>query len=158
MGSLPYVASIGMSSLTEVVINSARIKYIDSVKSLGVTITPTLNWDLHVGKIQAEVYGFLKSLNFYPRSLSFEIKKQLVQTLAMPHFDYASVVYNHLDKTRGKCLQVAYNACVYFVTGYVPFNWVGFLQQVAVTRFVLPHCQYLFPKSPVPNDFATTTS
>ena len=39
----------------------------------------------------------------------------------MPHFDYASVVYNHLDTTRGKCLQDAHNACVRFVTGYAPF-------------------------------------
>ena len=39
----------------------------------------------------------------------------------MPHFDYASVVYKHLDKRRCKCLQVAHNACIRFITGYVPF-------------------------------------
>ena len=74
-----------------------------------------------MSKIQAKVYGPLKSLNFYRRAFSFEMKKQLVQIFVMPHFDYASAVYSHLDKTREKYLQVAHNACVRFVTGYVPF-------------------------------------
>ena len=121
MGSMPYIAFIDMGSLPQVVMNGNRIRYVDSVKNLGVTITPTLTWDLLVGKIQAKVYGSLKSLNFRRRSLSFEMKKQLVQASVMPHFDYASVVYIYLDKTRGKSLQVAHNACVRFVTSYVPF-------------------------------------
>ena len=61
------------------------------------------------------------SLSLNRRSLSFEMKKQLVQALVTPHFDYASVVYIHLDKTRGKCLQVIHNICVCFVTGYFSF-------------------------------------
>ena len=48
IGSLPYVATIDMISLPQVVINGNRIKYVDSAKNLGVTITPTSNWDLHV--------------------------------------------------------------------------------------------------------------
>ena len=102
MGSLPLVASIDMNSLPHVTINSTGIKYVDSIKNLGAMMTSTLNWDFHVIKIQAKVYGSLKSLNFHRRSSSFEIKKQLIRTLVMPHFDYASVVFNHLDKTRGK--------------------------------------------------------
>ena len=43
MGSLPYVVAIEMSSLSQVVINGTRIKYVDSVKNLDVTITPTFN-------------------------------------------------------------------------------------------------------------------
>ena len=94
MGSLPFVASIDMSSLPQVTINGTRIKYVDNVKNLGFTMTPTLNWDLHVSKIQAKVYGSVKSLNFHRRAFSFEMKKQLVQKLVIPHFDYASVIYN----------------------------------------------------------------
>ena len=119
MGSLPYVASIDMSSLPQVVINGTRTKYVDSIKNLGVTITPTLNWDLHVGKIQAKVYGPLKPLNFDRRSLPFEMKKQLFQSLIMPHFDYASVVYNHLD-TRLMSSSCPQRLC----------NWLRFLYLV----------------------------
>ena len=43
MGSLPYVASIDMSSLPQLVINGTRVKYVDNVKNLGVKITPTSN-------------------------------------------------------------------------------------------------------------------
>ena len=64
MGSMRHIASIDISSLPQAVLNGNRIKYLDSVKSLGVTITPTLPWDLHVGNIQAKVYGSLKPLNF----------------------------------------------------------------------------------------------
>ena len=74
-----------------------------------------------MSKIRAKVYVSLKSLNFHRKAFSFEIKKQLIQTLVIPQFDYASVVYSHLDKTRGKSLQVAHNACVRFVTSYAPF-------------------------------------
>ena len=111
---IPYFASIDVN-------NGTSLQYVDKVKNLGVTITPTLNWDLHVDKIQAKVYGALRSLNFHRRSFSFELKKSFIETLVMPHFDYASVVYNHLDKTRGKCLQMAHNVCIRFITGYVPF-------------------------------------
>ena len=79
MGSLPYVVSIDMSSLPKVVINGTRIL------------------SLHVSKIHAKVYGSLKFLSFHRRSLSFEMKKQLLQTLVMPHFDYTNTgnnVYN----------------------------------------------------------------
>ena len=70
MGNLLYVAPIDMNSLLPVVIN---FKYVDKVKNLGVLISPTLNWDLHVGNIQLKVYGALKSFNFHRRSFSFEM-------------------------------------------------------------------------------------
>ena len=83
-GSVPYVASIDINSLTQVVINATSIKYVDNVKNLGVTITPTLNLNRHLCKIQSNVYGALKSLNFYRRSVYFEMKKQLDRILVMP--------------------------------------------------------------------------
>ena len=41
MDSVPYVASIQMNSLSQLIINGARIKDVINVKKLGVTITPT---------------------------------------------------------------------------------------------------------------------
>ena len=43
MGSLPFGASTDMNSLPQVTINGTRIKYADSVKNLGITMTPTFN-------------------------------------------------------------------------------------------------------------------
>ena len=34
---------------------------------------------------------------------------------------YASIVYMHVDKTRGLDLQIADNTCIRFIHGYVPF-------------------------------------
>ena len=75
VGSLPFVASIDMNSLPQVTINGTRIKYVNSIKNVGVTMTQTLSWDLHVSKIQAKVYGSFKSLNFHRRAFSVEMKK-----------------------------------------------------------------------------------
>ena len=39
MDGAPYVASIDINSLPQVIINGSRIKYVDCVKNLGVSIT-----------------------------------------------------------------------------------------------------------------------
>ena len=49
------------------------------------------------------------------------LKKQLILSLVLPHFDYASIVFLDLDKTRTKQLQVAHNACIRFIFGYIPY-------------------------------------
>ena len=81
----------------------------------------TLEWNQHVDKVQSKVYGALAFLRFHRRSLSFSLKTQLIESLVIPHFDYASVGYMHVDKTRGLDLKIAHNACIRFIYGYVPF-------------------------------------
>ena len=122
IGSILYFASIDVNRLTEIVINCTSLQYVDKVKNLGVTITSKLlNGSFTWAKYRRwsmEPWGLLISTVNHSHS---NWRKNLIQTLVMPHFDYASVVYNHLDKTRGTCLQVAHNACIRFITGYVPF-------------------------------------
>ena len=39
----------------------------------------------------------------------------------LSHFDYGSLAYFDLDKTRVNELQVAHNSCIRFIFGYIPF-------------------------------------
>ena len=45
----------------------------------------------------------------------------MVESLIFPRFDYACVVYHHLDNTRIKRIQVTLKACVRFIVGRLPF-------------------------------------
>ena len=49
------------------------------------------------------------------------LRKNLIQTLALPHFDYCSIVFMNFDKTRTLALQTAQNACVHFIFGNIPY-------------------------------------
>ena len=89
----------------------------------------TLEWNQHVAKVQRKVYAALAFLRFHRRSLPFTLKTQLIKSLVILHFDYASIIYIHVDKTRGIQLQITYNACIRFIYGYVPFY-----QQTTLTR------------------------
>ena len=84
----------------------------------------TLEWNQHVAKVQSKVYAALASLRSHRRSLSFTLKTQLIMSLVIPHFDYALVVYMHVEKTRDLDLLINRNACIRFVYGYVPFNTI----------------------------------
>ena len=123
LGSEAYITSPehNIHSLPTILINGTSLQYVKLVKNLGIWLTPTLNWSQHVNSILKKVHSSLGSLNFYRRALSIPLKKQLVLTLVLPHFDYASVVFIDLDKTRTQELQVAYNACIRFKFGYISY-------------------------------------
>ena len=121
LGSLPYVSAIDLANLRKIRINNTPLKYATEVKNLGVIINQTIDWNLHEGKVQSKVYSYLAILRLHRRSLSFTLKTQLIKSLVIPHFDYTSVIYMHVDKTRGNYLQIAHNACIRFIHGYVSF-------------------------------------
>ena len=76
--SILYFDSIDINRLPKIIFNGTSIQYVDKMNNLGVAVTPTLNSYLHVGKIESEVYGALRSVNFHRRSFSFELKKILI--------------------------------------------------------------------------------
>ena len=122
LGSEGYIASrpeFNIYSLPPIIINDSPLQYVKLIKNLGSSFTPTLNWSHYVNSILKKVHSFFRSLNFYRRALSIPSKRQLVLTLALPHFDYASVVFIDLEKTHTQQRQVAHNACIRFIFGLV---------------------------------------
>ena len=121
LGSAPHTSAIDLASLRKIRENDTPLTYTNEVKNLGVTMNQTIECNEHVSQVQSKVYAALASLWFYRRSLSFTLKNQLIKSFVIPYFDYASVVYVHVDKTRGLDLQIAHKACIRFIYGYVPF-------------------------------------
>ena len=121
IGSSSYITSIDFASLPLITVNNTAIEYVHLFKNLGVHITSTLNWKPQVDHILKKVYSSLGSLKFYRTSLSTSLRIQLTKSLILPHFDYASIVFIDLDKTRTLELQTAHNSCIRFIFGNIPF-------------------------------------
>ena len=123
LGSEAYISSdiLNVNNLPPIIINNSPLQYVNLFKNLGLWITPTLDWKAHVEHILKKVHSSLGSLHFYRKSLSFSLKKQLILSLVLPHFDYASIAFINLDKTRTSQLQIAHNSCIRFIFGYIPF-------------------------------------
>ena len=120
LGSSSYITSIDFASLSLITVNTTAIEYVHPFKNLGVHITSPLNWKPRVDHILKKVYSSLGSLKFYLK-LSTSLGIQLTKSLILPHFDYASIVYIDLHKTRTLELQTAHNSCIRFIFGNIPF-------------------------------------
>ena len=107
-------------NLPQIMISGSPIPYVQQVKNLGLLMTPTLNWQPQISSITSRVYATLSSLKFHRKSLNAPLRKQLIQSLALPHFDYASIAFMNSDKTRSLALQTAQNACIRFIFGNIP--------------------------------------
>ena len=116
------MSAINLVNLRKIRINNTSLlKYATEVRNLRVIMNQTIDWNPHVAKVKSRVYSSLSTLRFHRRSLSLTLKTQLIKSLLIPHFDYASVAYMHVDKTRGNDLQIAHNASIRFIHGYVTF-------------------------------------
>ena len=120
-GSELYTSQIDLNTIPLISVNTTTIPYSESVKNLGIIFTPTLNWNLQVKQVLRKVQASLASLKFHLKSLPFMLLKQLVQSLVLPLLDYASVVYMSLTSEQSTSLQTAYNSCIRFIHGNIPF-------------------------------------
>ena len=122
LGSELYTSRLDLSTLRRVTIDGLALPYVSEARILGVTITPTLDWKSHAGEITRRVYSTLHTLRFHRRALSRSLSRSLVESLVFPRFDYACVVYHHLDNTRIGKTEVTLRACVRFFVGRLPFR------------------------------------
>ena len=123
LGSEAYITSpkLDIYLLPTIFINNTPLEYVELIKNLGIWLKITLNWSPHVNSILKKVHSSLGSLNFYCQTLAVSLKKQLIIALVLPHFDYVSIVFIDLDKIRTKQLQVAHNASIRFIFGYISY-------------------------------------
>ena len=119
IGSTHYIRSIDFVSLPSITVNNHAIEYVHLFKNLWAHITST--WKPHVDHILKKVFFYLGSLKFYRKFLSTSLRTQLIKSLVFPHFDYASIVFIGLDKSRTLELQTAHNFCIRFIFGNILF-------------------------------------
>ncbi|CAB0042904.1 unnamed protein product [Trichogramma brassicae] len=120
LGSLAFFTKLKASWLPRILVQGTHIEYSPIVKSLGVKLTPTLNWEAHTSGIVSRCHYALFSLRYYRHALSQSIRKTLAVTLVLPHLDYAVAVYDSVTNEQNLRLQRVQNACVRFVYGSFP--------------------------------------
>ena len=119
LGSLIFTSRLDLETIPKITISGNALPCELNVKSLGVWLDLNLKWKKHVGSILQKIYGSLRTLKFHSRALSRDLRKSLIETMVLPHFDYACAVYDSVDKTRNLKLYRALNACVRFVYGNI---------------------------------------
>lgn len=121
LGSSAYLSKPETVSPPPVLVDNTLVHFSTSLKSLGVTISSSLNWEDHINYISARVFASLNSLRFYKHALTRSLKKKLVESLIFPHFDYACAVYHHLTAKQNLTLHRLLNSCVRYVYGNIPW-------------------------------------
>lgn len=111
------IASRALNDTTESIkLNNTTIPFENQpVVSLGLTIDTQLSWEAHISRVCKNVYGSLHSLNRLRNILPSKIKKQLVNSLIMPQFDYGDVVYAGCNETLSTKLDKALNSSIRFI-------------------------------------------
>ncbi|CAB0032320.1 unnamed protein product, partial [Trichogramma brassicae] len=110
IGSDPFLRRIDLRLAPKITLDNTQIEYSTEVKCLGVWIQAKLDWSKQVDTIVARVFGALRSLRHYRHALTMQNRKDLVQSLIFPHFDYACAVYHDLFNDENLKLQRALNA------------------------------------------------
>ncbi|CAB0037088.1 unnamed protein product [Trichogramma brassicae] len=110
LGSLAFLTKLKASWLPKIMVQGTLIEYSPIVKSLGVKLTPTLNWEAHTSGIVSRCHYALFSLRYYRRALSQSIRKTLAVALVLPHLDYAAAVYDSVTNEQNLRLQRVQNA------------------------------------------------
>ena len=122
LGSAAYLSLPEVAAAPPVTVDGSPVPYSRQLTSLGVIITPTLNWEEHINRLSARVFYSLHSLRFYKHALVRSLRKRLVESLIFPHFDYCCAVYHHLTVKQNERLHRLLNACVRFIYGNIPWN------------------------------------
>ena len=120
LGSKYFTSQLDLNSIPKISVSGRDLPYELEVKSLGVLITPSLNWSTHVNQCLRRINRSLYTLRHFKHALTRSLRQNLVESLVIPHFDYACVVYHDLDDTRELKLKRALHACIRFIYGNIP--------------------------------------
>ena len=88
------------------------------IKVLGVLIDDKLNWCKQVNKVKRNSINATRNLHRINHLLPIKEKVNLYNTLIVPHFDYADVVWGGCGKVNSSKLQVVQNFAAKSITGH----------------------------------------
>ena len=111
-----------LDALPRVNLRGTSLEYTSKIVNLGLRLTSTLHWGDQVRYISIRVYTTLRSLRFFRRSFTRDLRKKLVESLIFPYFDFASAVFQDLNVTLSESLEILLKACVRYVVGNIPFR------------------------------------
>ncbi|KAL7307558.1 hypothetical protein TKK_0000250 [Trichogramma kaykai] len=100
---------------SRIMLEGTEIPFEDCVKNLGLLMYRSLSWRNHVGVILSRVHGVLHRLRSAAGFLPSDIKKILVNTFIMPHFDYSCLAFIDIKATTDIKLKRLLNTCVRYI-------------------------------------------
>ncbi|CAB0044040.1 unnamed protein product [Trichogramma brassicae] len=120
-GSQFYVNAL-KDSTPPLFVRDAQLQMIPELIILGLKLTLTLGWGPQVSLVCSSVHYALYSLRYYRHALKRSLRKNLVESLIFPIFDYGSSVFHDLNKSQSLKLHRLHNACVRYVYGTIPYR------------------------------------
>ena len=95
----------GEANQLNIMVNGKPLVKSDVVKYLGVYVDSNLKWDKHISFVRQKCYSILSFLGKACKSLPTCLRKQLYQSLVLPHLDYCSVVWTECSRADEKKLE-----------------------------------------------------
>lgn len=115
VGSTQNISSIRKLHVPPIIVDGVPIPYSSTVKNLGIHIASDLSWNRQISQISTNIHHALYRLKFRGSSLPSPIKLLLVNSLLIPHFDYACLVFNDVPAYLDTKLQRLQNIALRFV-------------------------------------------
>lgn len=119
MGTYKLLAGLERGGYDELKILNCNVPYVNEARNLGVLFDCNLNWNTYCNNIVRKVFSMLSQLRRNMPYLPLHVRKCLVQSLIMPHFDYAITLFTGLSDYNVNKLQKAQNAAMRFIS-YIP--------------------------------------
>ena len=92
------------------------------IKILGVYIDQKLTWAKQINIVKRNATNIIRKIHRINKFLPLKLKMTLYNTLIVPIFNYADIIWGGCNKTHGKRLQVAQNFAVRSILGRTKFD------------------------------------
>ena len=106
-------------TLVEVVENGDKkiVKSKNWIKVLGVYIDHMLSWSKQIGMVKKRATNIIRKIHRINKFLPLKLKLTLYNTLIVPVFNYADIIWGGCNKKQAKRLQVSQNFAVRSILG-----------------------------------------
>jgi hypothetical protein len=115
LGSRKYLNIIDNEQLPKINIEGVIVPYRETVTNLGVVFDQTLTWGPHVDHVCKKVFSIIAQLRRNAYHLPRAVKKQVINSLVIPHIDYGSVIMCDMNVTYKIRMQRLQNSCIRYI-------------------------------------------
>ena len=88
-----------------------------SIKVLGIKIDENLNWTPQTNAVKRNALNSIRHLHRINHLLPVKLRIQLYNSLVIPHYDYADIIWGGCGSVNSKKLQISQNFAVRSITG-----------------------------------------
>ena len=89
----------------------------DHLKILGIYVDKNLNWNKHISYVKKKATNAIRNLHRANQILPLKEKRLLYNSLVVPHFTYADIIWNCCGKLNCKKIQQAQNFAAKSILG-----------------------------------------